>query len=149
MVLAGCLGAKPWEVLGTDISNRVLETARNGIYPMEAAKHIPENMLRTYCLKGKGCQEGTFAMGRELRSRVTFDRLNLTRPLPNLGQFDAVFLRNVMIYFARPVKHSVVERVASTIRPGGCLLIGHAESLAELSRTFDQVAPSVFRVRAT
>jgi chemotaxis protein methyltransferase CheR len=146
LILAQSLGSQPWEIVGTDISGRVLETARRGLYPLEAASKIPEKLLRAYCLKGRDENEGLFTLQSSLRSRVRFEHANLTTDLPDLGRFDIVFLRNVMIYFNDATKSQLLARIAGTIRPGGYLLIGHAESIAGLDTPFRLVAPSVYRL---
>ncbi len=145
MVLADCLGTTPWEVLGTDISTHVLEGAVRALYTMERARHIPPDYLRRYCLKGTGEQEGRLLIDRSLRSKVLFRHVNLNTPLPHLGQFDLVFLRNVMIYFSDETKREVVGRVISTIKPGGHFLVGHSESLNSISTAVESVAPSIYR----
>jgi len=145
MVLADKLGGQPWEVIASDISTRVLETARGGHYPLPQAEHIPQDYLSGYCLKGIGAQEGTFLVARTLRERVTFMQVNLNTQLPKLGDFDVVFLRNVMIYFDMEIKRQVVQRIAEKIRPGGYLLVGHSESLNGVTDAFRSVKPSVYR----
>lgn len=145
MVLADCLGQAAWEVLGTDISSRVLERARVGHYPLERTKHIPPAYLKRFCLKGHGEQEGTLLIDRQLRSRVSFAQVNLNTELPRLGSFDLIFLRNVMIYFNGDTKRAVVERVLAPLRPGGHFFIGHSESLHEISSAVQQIAPSIYR----
>lgn len=145
MVLADCLGTTPWEVLGTDISTHVLEGAVRALYTMERARHIPPDYLRRYCLKGTGEQEGRLLIDRNLRSKVLFRHVNLNTPLPHLGQFDFVFLRNVMIYFSDETKREVVGRVISTIKPGGYFFVGHSESLNSISTAVASVAPSIYR----
>lgn len=147
MLLADCLAGSAWEVMGSDISTRVLERARAGQYPMDRAKDIPPEYLREYCLKGVRSQEGTFLIDRPLRDRVSFGHVNLNAPLPNLGTFDVVLLRNVLIYFDAETKQQVVRRVASTLKPGGFLLIGHSESLHPLDPALDAVRPSIYRKR--
>ena len=146
MVLAERLGAAEWSVHGTDISTRVLERARRGLYPMERSAPIPQAFLKAYCLKGQGQHEGTFLIGRQLRSRVTFSQANLVRPLPRLGPFDVAFLRNVLIYFEAPQKLQVVRAVASQIRSGGLLFVGHSESLTGLDHGLVPYRPTVYRV---
>ncbi len=84
-------------------------------------------------------------MARELRQKVRFLHANLNTKLPDLGSFDVVFLRNVMIYFNGDTKRDVVARVISFIRPGGYLYIGHSESLHGIDAAMEQVAPSVYR----
>jgi chemotaxis protein methyltransferase CheR len=76
---------------------------------------------------------------------VLFRQLNLNAPLPRLGQFDFVFLRNVMIYFSDDTKREVVARVISTLKPGGYFFVGHSESLNGISDAVDSVAPSIYR----
>lgn len=145
MVLDDCLGTTPWEVLGTDISTHVLEGAARALYSMERARHIPPEYLRRYCLKGTGEQEGRLLIDRQLRSRVLFRHVNLNAPLPNLGLFDVIFLRNVMIYFSDTTKREVVARVISTLKPGGHFCVGHSESLNNISTAVEPVAPSIYR----
>ena len=145
MVLADVLGLESgWEVMGSDISQRVLQRARTGHYPLERTRHIPEAYLKRFCLRGFADQEGTLLVQRELRQRVSFAHVNLNADLPRLGPFDVVFLRNVMIYFNGDTKRQVVARVLSTIKPGGHFLIGHSESLNDISTAVRQLAPSVY-----
>jgi chemotaxis protein methyltransferase CheR len=146
MVLADCLEARPWEVIASDISSRVLERARRGHYPMERARHVPRAYLQKYCLQGKGAQANTLLVARSLRNKVDFRQVNLNTPLPPLGVFDFVFLRNVLIYFNIETKRQVVRRVLSTLAPGGLLLISHTESLHDVTDAVQQIAPSIFRV---
>ena len=145
MVLASNLGSTGFDVLGTDISTRVLQRARAGHYPMERARHIPQPHLKRFCLRGTGEQTGTLLIERGLRSRVAFAHVNLNADLPQLGTFDVIFLRNVMIYFNGDTKREVVARVLSLLKPGGHFLIGHSESLNEVSSAVQQVAPSIYR----
>ncbi|MBC7857198.1 MAG: protein-glutamate O-methyltransferase CheR [Burkholderiaceae bacterium] len=148
MVLADCLGDAAWEVVGSDISSRVLEGARRGHYPMERAAHVSEAYLHRYCLKGTGPQEGTLLVDRALRSRVSFQQVNLNRPLPELGMFDMIFLRNVMIYFNEQTKREVVARVLGRLKPGGHFCIGHSESLNDISDAVRSLAPAIYQKAA-
>jgi chemotaxis protein methyltransferase CheR len=145
MVLADCLGSRSWEVVGSDISKRVLQRARAGHYPLERTRHIPPAYLKRFCLRGTGEQDGTLLVERNLRSRVSFAQVNLNADLPNMGLFDVVFLRNVMIYFNGDTKRQVVARVLSLLKPGGHFCIGHSESLNDISSAVQQLAPSIYR----
>jgi chemotaxis protein methyltransferase CheR len=145
MTLAEGLGDKPWEITASDLSTRVLETGRSGHYPMEHAEDIPQQLLSRYCLKGVGAQNGTFLIERSLRSRVNFMQVNLNTALPKLGEFDLIFLRNVMIYFDIETKRQVVRRIMSLLKPGGYLLIGHSESLNGVVDDLQSVMPSIYR----
>ncbi len=145
MVLEDCMQTTPWDILGTDISTRVLDGARRALYSMERGRHIPTDYLRRYCRKGAGQYEGMLLVNRQLRSKVAFAQVNLNMPLPALGQFDIVFLRNVMIYFNHETKRQVVARVISTLRPGGHFCIGHSESLNDITQAVQMVAPSIYK----
>lgn len=145
MVLADCMESTPWEVLGTDISTHVLKGASQALYTMQRARHIPSEYLRRFCLKGSGEYQDMLLINRSLRDHVIFRQVNLNAPLPNLGQFDVIFLRNVMIYFSDDTKREVVARVISTLRPEGYFCIGHSESLNNICNAVESVAPSVYR----
>ncbi|WP_342751402.1 protein-glutamate O-methyltransferase CheR [Bowmanella denitrificans] len=121
--------ASSWQIVGTDINTQVLNTARRGIYPIQAAARIPQNLLKSFCVKGKGKDEGWFMFKPALRDHVTFTRYNLING-PGLGQsFDLILLRNVLIYFELADKQRIVQNVLSNLRPGGWLLVGHSESI--------------------
>ncbi len=149
MVLAETLGfGAPWEILGSDISSRVLEAARRACYGRARATGIPGEYLAKYCLKGIGRQSGTLLIDRPLRERVSFRSINLNAALPEIGVFDVVFLRNVMIYFDLDTKRQVVARILPHLRPGGYLMLSHSENLHGVSNAVETVAPSIFRRRA-
>jgi chemotaxis protein methyltransferase CheR len=145
MLLADVLGGDAWEVVGSDISSRVLEKARGGHYPMTRIDGIPKNYLSRFCLKGTGPQEGTFLIDKSLRNRVSFMQVNLNETLPKLGEFDMIFLRNVMIYFDMDTKRKVVERMLPLLRPGGYFVVSHSESLNGITDALKIVTPSVYR----
>ena len=148
MVLADCLPGAAWEVVGSDISTRMLARARVGHYPLERAKQLPPAYLRRFCLRGIEEQEGTLLVIRQLRRRVQFVPVNLNAALPQLGTFDAIFLRNVMIYFNAATKRDVVARLVTQLKPDGYFLTSHSESLHGISDAVQLVAPSIYR-RAT
>jgi len=145
MVLADVLGESGWEVLGSDICTKVLARARVGHYPESRATQLPDALRRRYCLKGQGPQAGTMLVDRSLRQRVQFEQINLNKPLPALAPFDLIFLRNVMIYFNTETKRQVVARLAKQLKPDGLLLIGHSETLNDISDTLKPLRPSVYR----
>ncbi|WP_426153325.1 CheR family methyltransferase [Pseudomonas sp. DC3000-4b1] len=145
MLLADCLGEKPWEVLGSDISTRVLEKAARGHYPMERGRNLAPAYLSRYCLKGIAGQAGTFLVDRPLRERVSFQQVNLNVTLPKLGEFDVIFLRNVLIYFDMPTKRKVIERLVPLLRGGGYFLVSHSESLNGVTDALSLLSPSIYR----
>jgi chemotaxis protein methyltransferase CheR len=145
MVLADCMGTTPWEVIGTDISTRMVQDAERALFTMDRARHVPQDYLRRYCLKGNAEYEGKLLIERGLRSRVKFRYANLNAPLPELGKFDIIFLRNVMIYFSNDTKQQVVNRVASALKPDGYFLVGHSESLNDITQVVRSVAPAIYQ----
>lgn len=145
MTLADTLGERPWDVLGSDLSTRVLAKARTGHYSMERSENIPKQYLHRYCLKGIGNQEGTLLIDKNLRQRVNFTQINLNAPLPNIGEFDVIFIRNVMIYFDMETKRQVVGRLVPLLRRGGALIVGHSESLNGIDEGLQAVRPSIYR----
>lgn len=145
MLLEDQLNGRPWEVMASDISSRVLERARAGHYPMERARYIPQPYLQRFCLKGTGKQEQTLLIERSLRNKVQFAQVNLNAQLPPIGTFEVVFLRNVLIYFNQQTKRDVVTRVLSVLQPGGWLFIGHSENLHGICDAVKAAAPSIYR----
>ncbi len=135
----------PWEIVGSDISQRVLDSARQGVYPMVRGENIPPADLKKHCLRGTGQYEGQFLVGKHLRERVTFTQMNLTALPARLTPFDVVFLRNVIIYFDAPTKARVLANVTHFVKPGGYLLVGHSESLHGIQLPLQMISPSVYR----
>ncbi|HZH57094.1 CheR family methyltransferase [Yanghanlia caeni] len=145
MVLHDTLGDAPWRVLGSDVSQRVLRSARRGMYPLSRCEHIPQPYLKRYCLRGVDEYTGQLLVERSLRERVSFVSMNLTRLPDTLGQFDVIFLRNVIIYFDLPTKIRVLESVLRYLRPGGYLITGHSESLHGVCVPLEAVASAIYR----
>lgn len=145
MVLAEVLGDRPWEVVATDLSTRVLQMAKAGRYPEQKVVSIPKPALHRHFLKGIGVQAGQFLVAPELRRRVVFGHINLTVAPRSIGSFDFIFLRNVMIYFDLAAKRQVVANVTNQLRGGGYLLIGHSESLNGVADQLHVVRPSIYR----
>lgn len=146
MILSEHLIKQNWEVFASDLSTRVLETARSGIYPLERLDHMDRRLLEKYCLKGVRSQEGFFRIAPKLRSRVCFEQVNLMNHLPyNIGKFDVIFLRNVLIYFDQDTKKQVVERLIATLKPGGYFFVSHSESLHHVTEQVQVIQPSIYR----
>lgn len=145
MILSETPRITDWEIIGTDISTRVLEKARRGLYPLQSADKIAPPLLKKYCMKGSGEYDGFFLVNAGLRSRVKFVYANLIETLPDFGKFNVVFLRNVMIYFDMPTKRKIVERMYDFLRPGGYFIISHSESLSGMDTKFRAVAPSIYQ----
>lgn len=145
MVLADVLGQRPWEIVASDLSTRVLQEAAGGRYSVEDCSGIPPEVLRKHCLRGVGEHEGSIQISPALRQRITFRQINLNNVLPSIGQFDVVFLRNVMIYFDVQTKRQVVQRILPLIQPGGYFIVSHSENMSGISDALQQVRPSIYR----
>jgi chemotaxis protein methyltransferase CheR len=144
LVQQGHIGAE-WRVVGTDISDRVLRSAAQGIFPAERLRELSLTRLRRHCLRGEGESEGLVQVQPALRARVAFGQLNLCAPFESLGPFDVVFLRNVLIYFDAETKRQVVDRVLAQLRPGGLFFIGTAEGRVACATPLQALAPGAFR----
>jgi chemotaxis protein methyltransferase CheR len=147
MAQMGRIGSD-WNVLGTDISDRVLHSAAQGIYPADRLRQVAPERLKRHCLRGEGESEGLVQMHERLRQRVRFGQLNLCAPIEGLGPFDVVFLRNVLIYFDAPTKSAVVDRVLGQLRPGGLFFIGTAEGRVPCKTPLKVLGPGAFRKAA-
>lgn len=146
MLLAEALPNDHWEIQASDLSQRMLRMAETAIYPEKASSDIPRPYLVRYCRKGVDDMAGFFQISPELRRKVGFSNVNLMRPLPeSLGRFDVIFLRNVLIYFNPVDKLHILKQVASRLREGGLLFVGHSESLHGLALPLRLIAPAVYR----
>ena len=124
------------DILGSDLSERVLQKARSGVYSQfEIQRGLPIQLLMRYFEE----TTGGFRAKPELREMVRWRRQNLLSSLKLMGQFDVVFLRNVLIYFDRATKARVLEEVASVTAPGGYLVLGAAETVLGLTTTYQSV----------
>jgi len=138
-----------WDVkiLGTDIDTEVLERARTGIYPRESVSDLPIDVLRQNFLEGKGRCAGQVQVKPQISGMVRFRRLNLIAGAWGFrGKFDAIFCRNVMIYFDREVQRGILEQFAKYLKPGGLLFAGHAENLFWLGDLFHPLGSTVYVV---
>ena len=145
MLLNEMAAQEQWEIFGSDISTRVLEQARAGVYSIDQAHEIPDAYLQACCLRGVGSQAGNFAIDPVLKSRVAFAQINLNERLPDVGRFDVIFLRNVLIYFQPETKREVINRLLEKLRPGGHFIVGHSESLNGIAPGLQTISASVYR----
>jgi chemotaxis protein methyltransferase CheR len=135
-----------FSILATDISGRVLEEAKEGIYSEAAVAPVPLPLRKKYLLRNKNPQKGVVRITPELRTRVQFGRLNFMAAdfgLPRV--MDVIFCRNVLIYFDRNTQEQVVNRMCRYLRAGGYLFVGHSETLNGLKVPLTQVRPTIYR----
>ncbi|MCW2237988.1 CheR family methyltransferase [Azospirillum canadense] len=149
MVLAAAFGPelRRWDakILATDIDTHMIETARRGVYPAEVAASIPGALRDRFTRRLREDGEAKIAVDEELKRLITFKPLNLLEHWPMKGPFDAIFCRNVLIYFDRAGRTQVIENFARLLEPGGCLFLGHSESLYGVSNRFRQTGPTIYR----
>ena len=134
------------KILGTDISTRALDVGRAGCYERRHLEKVPDSYVRRFFRKERAEDgEEEYRIDDDLRRMVTFARLNLAEPpYPMKGPFDVVFCRNVMIYFDNRVRKALLDEIWRLLKPGGYLLVGHAESLSGMLSHFRSVEPSVY-----
>ena len=136
-----------FEIYASDLNSTVLAKAKRGVYSeTDLRGMLPKSLLNKYWLEGTGPEAGHVRAGKQLRSAVHFFQVNLTENLPDIGKFDVIFLRNVLIYFEEPAVGQIVKRIVNKLTPGGYLMVGHAESLLNYDRFgIEPVASSVYR----
>lgn len=138
----------PVEIIATDIDTNVLETAASGIYPIDRVSKLSDKRRKAFFLKGKGEQEGIVKVRSELQKMITFLPLNLLdKQWPIQGQFDALFCRNVMIYFDKPTQSKILERFAPFMKPETLLFAGHSENFLYVTKAFQLLGKTVYQLK--
>ncbi len=146
MLLDSNIPNNAWEIVGTDINSEVIKKARIGLYPEKWVEKIHPMFRSKYCLKGKGQHEGQFLIDRVLTNNMTFQTANLLESNANLGKFNLIFLRNVLIYFDIDTKQKVVDNVIDRLTIGGYFIISLTENLNMLEiPKLKQVRTSVYQ----
>jgi len=128
------------EILGTDISTRALARAEAAVWPIDRASEIPLSYRRAFMMRGTGPQEGRMKAAPEIRELVRFERVNLNEDrYPVQGPFHLIFCRNVLIYFNHGSRRRVIDTLHRKLVKGGYLLLGHSESLINITTAFELV----------
>jgi chemotaxis protein methyltransferase CheR len=136
----------PVSVLATDIDTAVLEGAQKGVYALERVQQLHPERLKKFFLRGTGPHQGYARIRAEVARLVAFRKLNLTDSRWEIaGPFDAVFCRNVMIYFDKPTQYAVLERISRVLAPDGLLFAGHSESFLHAADLFKPAGRTVYR----
>jgi chemotaxis protein methyltransferase CheR len=147
-----CGASSGARLLATDIDTRALADAKRGVYRLDAARRCGESRLKRHFLRGHGAQQGLARIRPALAQCIEFAPLNLldtswVAVQSFAPRLDAVFCRNVLIYFDKPTQARVVDRLARVLRPGGLLFVGHAENLTEHREQFTLRGKSVYERR--
>lgn len=141
-------GSRPdIRILATDIDTDVLARAARGIYPVNGFDSVPR-VYRDYFEPTSEGRGDNMMATEAIRSLIVFRRLNLIEPWPFRGKFDAIFCRNVMIYFDTPTKTALIDRFIQCIKPGGFLYIGHSESFHGTHPELQLVGRTTYRRKA-
>lgn len=133
------------KILATDLDHEMIERASAGIYSEDRITGLDIRHLRKYVKKGKGKNNGLAKMNESLRSIITFKQLNLLHEWPFSGEFDAVFCRNVVIYFSKDTQKELFDRYADVMKPNAPLFIGHSESLFKVTDRFKSIGKTIYR----
>jgi len=129
--------APPVRVLASDLDTSVLHKAREGVYPVDRVSKLTEAQQRRFFLRGTGVHEGMVRVRPELQAMVNYSQLNLLHQnWPVKGSLDAIFCRNVMIYFDKPTQYRILERMKPLLKPDGLLFLGHSEALYHAADLF-------------
>ncbi|MBP3416022.1 MAG: protein-glutamate O-methyltransferase [Spirochaetaceae bacterium] len=152
MVMASYIKNNPlssirdYSVLATDISTKVLDKAASAIYPMDAVKGIPKEIMHQYFLKGKDPANPAVRLKQDIRSHVNFMRLNfMDEDYGFRDTLQIIFCRNVLIYFDKQNQEKVIRQFLRYLEPGGYLFLGHSETIFGMTLPFKTVAPTVFQ----
>jgi chemotaxis protein methyltransferase CheR len=147
MCLTEALPQANFTVLASDLDTQVLAAAGEGVYPLQSVSKLPEARQKRFFLRGTGRHEGKARIRREIAQRVEFMRVNLMdSEWPIEPGLDAIFCRNVMIYFDKATQRRLVQRFASLLAPRGLFFAGHAESLLDQGRYFKLRGQTVYEL---
>jgi chemotaxis protein methyltransferase CheR len=135
------------QILATDLDTAVLDTASRGVYPEARIEALDVAWKRLAFLRGKGPHDGKVQVKPELKKLITFQQLNLLEDnwsIPG-GPFQAIFCRNVMIYFDKPTQRKLLKRFYDRLEPDGYLFVGHSEALLDSNLGFHSLGQTIYQ----
>ena len=149
MTAVDALGSRGnFSLVASDIDSKVLATAAQGVYRLDGIKGVDSARAQRFFMRGKGANEGFVRVKPELTSRIQFLIVNLIKDdWPFKEPFDAVFCRNVMIYFDAQTQRRVLEKIHRVMKPGGSLFVGHAENFSDSRDLFVLKGKTVYERR--
>jgi len=133
------------KILATDLDSDILKTARRGIYPLDQIDGVSLSRRKQWFQVGRGKNEGFVRVRDEIKRLISFRQLNLTASWPMKAVFDFIFYRNVAIYFDKPTRTVLIDRIADQLSQDAHLFVGHSESLFGLTNRFYSVGRTVHR----
>lgn len=134
-----------YSILGTDISSRVLDVAAVGTYKGRPVARFQQTRPDLFERHMVGSDDDGWAVTPKIKSRIRFRQHNLLKPLTNTAPFDAIFLRNVLIYFKTQDQQTILAHVRTLLQPDGVLYIGESETLKHVQADFEQIEPIIYR----
>lgn len=136
----------PVRIMATDVDTQVLAQAKSGIYGFERLEKMPQDRVRNFFLKGKGARKGSVKIRPEVAALIQFKPFNLLAPVwPVRAPLDAIFCRNVMIYFDKPTQYRILSRFYPLLKDRGVLYAGHSESFQHATDLFKSQGQTVFK----
>jgi len=133
------------KILATDIDSNVLATGKKGVYDIKRIEEIPTNLKKSYFYQGCGQSNQSVKVNDVIKDLITFKQLNLLHDWPMTGPFDAIFCRNVIIYFDKKTQLDLFSRYYEMLAPGGLFFLGHSENLGNYQQYFEKVGRTIFR----
>ena len=133
----------PFDIFGTDISEKALKQARKAEYSNKELERLPALWQKKFCLPAEA--EDRIVICSELRDKVRFSYMNLMQPGMAFGQYDLIFCRNVMIYFDEASRKKLIDSLYRALKPGGYLFVGHTELLPRNHELFEYICPAIYR----
>lgn len=137
----------PVTILATDLDTNVLAKAEAGVYPLERVEKLSADVVKRFFLRGTGEQEGFVRVRPELRAMINFKQVNLLSPDWQVrGPLDAIFCRNVMIYFDKETQLKILQRFVPLLQTDGLLFAGHSESFHNATHLFKLRGKTVYQL---
>jgi chemotaxis protein methyltransferase CheR len=134
-----------YRIFASDLSSQVLDKAREAVYEESKVEVVPMSFKKKYMLKSKEQDRALVRMKPEIRAKVRFARINfMDDRYPVNETFDAIFCRNVIIYFERPIQESILGKLCAHLHQGGWLILGHSETLTGMGLPLRSVAPTIY-----
>lgn len=140
-------GKGNWDtkILATDISTKIVEKAKAGIYDKQRIESLTLNQKQKYMKTSRIDGQLNYQVSPILKSIITFGYLNLMKEFPFKGPFDFIFCRNVMIYFDKPTQEKLIHKFWNVLNPGGILFTGHSESLTGVKHNYKYLLPTIYQ----
>jgi len=136
------------KIYATDIDSNVVKTAKTGVYSLERISGLDAKQVKQHMKKGSGSNDGLIKINQSAKSLIRFNQMNLLKPWPIKEKMDVIFCRNVVIYFDKETKISLVNRFYDQLKPNGYLLMGHSESLHGISERYLLLGKTIYQKEA-